>query len=176
MRTARGALLGGVRTRPVHRERDRPGAFDPHRPGSAGHGRAAAPLRGVGGAGAGANTALMPAAREIVRIVLIVVCVAIALYLLFLLRRPITWLLISIFLAVALSPPVNRLAMRMRRGLAITLVYLGLLAVPLALIALIVPPLITEANNFADNVPAYARDVTEYVRDNERLRELNRDY
>jgi predicted PurR-regulated permease PerM len=118
----------------------------------------------------------MPTAREIVRIVLIVVCVAISLYLLFLLRRPITWLLISIFLAVALSPLVNVLARRMRRGLAITIVYLGLLAVPTLLIALIVPPLITEGNNFADNVPQYARDVTEFVRENRRLRELNRDY
>jgi predicted PurR-regulated permease PerM len=118
----------------------------------------------------------MPTAREIVRVVLIVVCVAIALYLLFLLRRPITWLLVSIFLAVALSPLVNRLAQRMRRGLAITIVYMGLLAVPILLIALIVPPLITEGNNFADNVPQYARDVTNFVQENERLRELNRDY
>jgi predicted PurR-regulated permease PerM len=39
-----------------------------------------------------------------------------------------------------------------------------------------VPPLITEANDFAANVPGYARDVTEYVEDNERLREINRDY
>jgi predicted PurR-regulated permease PerM len=118
----------------------------------------------------------MPTAREIVRVVLIVVCVAITLYLLFLLRKPITWLLIAIFLAVALSPPVNWLAMKMKRGLAITVVYLGLLAIPGLLIALIVPPLITEANNFADNVPQYARDVTEFVRENERLRELNQDY
>jgi predicted PurR-regulated permease PerM len=118
----------------------------------------------------------MPNAREIVRVVLIVVCVAITLYLLYLLRRPITWLLIAVFLAVALSPLVNRLATRMKRGLAITVVYLGLLAVPLLLIALIVPPLITEANNFADNVPEYARDLTEFVQENERLRELNRDY
>ena len=110
------------------------------------------------------------------RVVLIVVCVAITLYLLYLLRRPITWLLIAIFLAVALSPLVNRLATRMKRGLAITVVYLGLLAVPLLLIALIVPPLITEANNFAENVPEYARDVTEFVQENERLRELNQDY
>jgi predicted PurR-regulated permease PerM len=118
----------------------------------------------------------MPSAREIVRVVLIVVCVAITLYLLYMLRRPITWLLVSIFLAVALSPLVNVLARRMRRGLAITIVYLGLLAVPGLLIALIVPPLITEANNFADNVPQYARDVTDFVQENERLRELNRDY
>jgi predicted PurR-regulated permease PerM len=119
---------------------------------------------------------MAPSARQIVRIVLTVVCVAIALYLLYLLRRPISWILIATFLAVALSPPVNVLSRHMRRGFAITIVYLGLLAIPVALIALIVPPLITEANEFADNVPRYARDVTEYVEDNERLREINRDY
>jgi predicted PurR-regulated permease PerM len=118
----------------------------------------------------------MPSARDIVRVVLIVVCVAVTLYLLFLLRKPITWLLISIFLAVALSPPVNWLAQKMKRGLAVTAVYLALLAIPALLIALIVPPLITEANNFADNVPEYARDVTKFVRENDRLRELNQDY
>ncbi len=110
------------------------------------------------------------------RIVLVIVCVAIALYLLWLLRKPIGWLLIAIFLAVALSPPVNWLARRMKRGLAITVVYLGLLLVPILLIAAIVPPLITEANNFAENVPAYADDVTQFVQDNKRLREINQDY
>ena len=116
----------------------------------------------------------MVSVRDIVRIVLVVVCVAITLYLLWRLRKPISWLLISIFLAVALSPPVNCLARRMKRGFAIAIVYLGLLLVPILLIALIVPPLITEANNFADNVPQYADDVTEFVQDNERLREHQR--
>ena len=118
----------------------------------------------------------MPAVRDIVRIVLVVVCVAIVLYLLWRLRKPISWVLISVFLAVALSPPVNYLARRMKRGFAIALVYVGLLLVPILLIALIVPPLITEANNFADNVPQYADDVTEFVQENERLRETNEDY
>jgi predicted PurR-regulated permease PerM len=118
----------------------------------------------------------MLTARTIVRIVLVVVCVAITLYLLWLLRKPISWLLIAIFLAVALSPPVNWLARRMKRGFAITIVYLGLLLIPILLIAAIVPPLITEANNFADNVPAYADDVTEFVQKNKRLREINKDY
>ena len=81
--------------------------------------------------------------RTVVRIVLIVVCVAICLYLIYLLRRPISWILIAVFLAVALSGPVNYLARSMRRGFAVTLVFLGLLAVPVLLIALIVPPLIT---------------------------------
>jgi predicted PurR-regulated permease PerM len=119
---------------------------------------------------------MAPSARQIVRIVLTVVCVVISLYLLFLLRKPISWVLIAAFLAVALSPPVNVLARRMRRGFAITIVYLGLLAVPLLLVALIVPPMVTEANRFADNVPKYSRDVTKFVKENERLRELNKDY
>ena len=114
--------------------------------------------------------------RATVRTVLVVVCVAIALYLLWRLRKPISWLLIATFLAVALSSPVNWLSRRMRRGFAITIVYLGLLLVPILLIAAIVPPLITEGNNFADNVPTYARDVTKFVQDNERLREINQDY
>jgi predicted PurR-regulated permease PerM len=118
----------------------------------------------------------MLTARTIVRIVLVVVCVAITLYLLWLLRKPISWLLIAIFLAVALSPPVNWLTRRMKRGFAITIVYLGLLLIPILLIAAIVPPLITEANNFADNVPAYADDVTAFVQKNKRLREINQDY
>jgi predicted PurR-regulated permease PerM len=118
----------------------------------------------------------MPTVRSILRIVMTVVCVAIALYLLYLLRRPIGWLLIALFLAVALSPPVNVLARRMRRGLAITIVYLGLLAVPLLLIALIVPPLITEGERFVDNLPQYARDVSDFVQENRRLREINQDY
>jgi predicted PurR-regulated permease PerM len=114
--------------------------------------------------------------RSIVRTVIVVVCVALILYLLFLLRKPISWLLISIFLAVALSPLVNRAARHMKRGLAIAVVYIGLLLIPILLIALIVPPLITEANNFAENVPQYADDVTEFVQENERLRNLNEDY
>jgi predicted PurR-regulated permease PerM len=118
----------------------------------------------------------VPSARSVVRIVLIVVCVAICLYLLYLLRRPITWLLVAAFLAVALSGPVNQLSRHMRRGFAIAIVYLGLLIVPLLLIALIVPPLITEANDFAGDVPRYARDITEFVRDNKQLRSINEDY
>jgi predicted PurR-regulated permease PerM len=118
----------------------------------------------------------MLSVRAIVRIVLVVVGVAILLYLLWQVRKPISWMLIAIFLAVALSRPVNWLASRMRRGFAITIVYLGLLLIPILLIAAIVPPVITEANNFADNVPTYANDVTDFVQKNKTLRDLNKDY
>jgi predicted PurR-regulated permease PerM len=115
-------------------------------------------------------------AKAIVRIVLIVVGVAVSLYLLFLLRKPISWLLIATFLAVALSGPVNRLGNHMRRGFAIAIVYLGLLAIPGLLIALIVPTLITQGTNFAGDLPRYSRDVSEFVNKNDRLRHINDDY
>ncbi|MGI8659471.1 MAG: AI-2E family transporter [Thermoleophilaceae bacterium] len=114
--------------------------------------------------------------RTVLRTVLIVVAVAVTLYLLYLLRRPIGWLFIATFLAVALSGPVNLLHRRLKRGFAITLVYLGLLAVPVILGALLVPPLVTEANDLAENAPEYARDVAAFVSENDRLRDLDRDY
>jgi predicted PurR-regulated permease PerM len=118
----------------------------------------------------------MLSVRNIARIVLTVVAVVVVLYLLWLLRKPIGWLFVAIFLAVALSPPVNYLSRSMRRGFAIAITYLGLLLIPILLIALIVPPLINEANDFATNVPRYADDVTEYVQKNGTLRNLNEDY
>jgi predicted PurR-regulated permease PerM len=115
-------------------------------------------------------------ARAIVRIVLIVVCVAISLYLLYRLRKPISWLAAATFLAVALSGPVNALERHMRRGLAIASVYLILLAIPALLIALIVPSLITQGTNFARDLPRYSRDVSDFVDGNARLRKINADY
>ena len=119
---------------------------------------------------------LVAPAKAIARIVLIIVAVLLALYLIYLLRKPITWLLIATFLAVALSGPVNWLNTKMKRGFAITCVYLAVLALPFLLMSLIVPPLLTEANAFAENLPQYSRDVSEFVRDNDRLRKLNEDY
>src|SRR5215207_1184666 len=179
VRSACEEVRRSVRIAAHHRQRDRTGAVSAHGSRAARYGRDPQAVRGVGATGSaqdGANTAPMLTVRAIVRIVLVVVCVAIALYLLWLLRKPISWLLIATFLAVALSPPVNWLAARMRRGFAIAIVYLGLLLIPILLIAAIVPPLITEANNFADNVPTYADDVTEFVQKNKRLREINQDY
>jgi predicted PurR-regulated permease PerM len=115
-------------------------------------------------------------ARTVVKIVLIIVAVVLCLYLIYLLRRPITWVFIAMFIAVALSGPVNRLNRYMKRGFAIALVYLGLLGVIAALTALLVPPIVDEATNIADNAPSYVEDVRDYVEKNERLREINKDY
>ena len=115
-------------------------------------------------------------ARSIVRIILIAVAVAISLYLLWLLREPIGWLVLATFIAVALAGPVNVLHRYMPRGLAIAAVYVGLLLLPIALGALVVPPLVDQANELADDLPQYAADAQEFVRDNETLRGLEEDY
>jgi predicted PurR-regulated permease PerM len=115
-------------------------------------------------------------ARTIARVVAIVVLAAIALYLVYLLRKPIGWVLTATFIAVALSGPVNRLNRHMRRGFAITVVYLALILVPVGLTALVVPPLVTQGTNLAEDLPDYARDVQDYVNKNERLRKLDDKY
>ena len=114
--------------------------------------------------------------RTVVRITLTVVCVLVGLYLLWLIRKPLSWIFIAAFLAVALAPPVNLLSRYMRRGLAIAVVYLSLLGVVVLLTALLVPPIVNGANDLADNSPRYVDDVREYVQKNKRLREINADY
>jgi predicted PurR-regulated permease PerM len=114
--------------------------------------------------------------RLIAQAVLITLTIVLVLYLLYLLRRPITWIVVATFLAVALSGPVNFFNRRMQRGWAITLTYLLLLLTPVGLAALVVPPIVTEASELVDEVPRYATDVREFVNDNQRLRELDEDY
>jgi predicted PurR-regulated permease PerM len=114
--------------------------------------------------------------RTVIRTVLIVVCVVLALYVIYLLRRPISWLIIAAFLAVAAAGPVNFLSRYMRRGLAIALTYIALILVPVGLGALLIPPIVGEVEELADNAPDYAADVTEWVDDNKTLSNLNEDY
>ncbi len=114
--------------------------------------------------------------RAVARTVLIAVLVVLLLYLIYLLRQPISWLLIATFLAIALSGPVNFLGRFMKRGFAIALVYLGLLLVPVGIGAIVVPPIVNGANDLAQNAPEYAQDVTDFVNDNKTLRDINEDY
>jgi predicted PurR-regulated permease PerM len=117
-----------------------------------------------------------PFGRAVLRAVLIVVVVALVLYLIVLLRRPITWIVIALFLAVAMSGPVNLLQRRMKRGLAIALAYLALVAIPIGIAAALIPSIVGQAEDLAADVPGYAQDVTEFVNDNKTLSDLNEKY
>ena len=118
-----------------------------------------------------------PSTRVVLRVVGIVVVSALALYLVYRLRKPLTWIVIAAFIATALSAPVTHLQTRVkRRGYAITLVYLGLIAVPILFGAILVPPLVKETNKLIDNVPQYATDLQNYVNKNRTLRNIERNY
>jgi predicted PurR-regulated permease PerM len=114
--------------------------------------------------------------RIILRAVLIVVAVVIVLYVIYQLRRPISWLVIAAFIAIAVSGPVNLLSQHMRRGFAIAIVYLILILIPIGILALLIPSMVSQGEELANNAPQYAEDVTDFVNRNETLSNLNEDY
>ena len=116
-----------------------------------------------------------PTSRTILRVIVIVLVVIGTIALVRLLWQPIAWIVIAMFLAVALSGPVNLLARRMRRSLAITVVYLGLLLVPITIAGLIVPPLVRQGVDFVNDLPQYSRDLQDTIQKNDQLRDLNED-
>jgi predicted PurR-regulated permease PerM len=117
-----------------------------------------------------------PSARAILRTVLIVVLVVLTLYVIYLLRGPISWLVIAAFLAVAMSGPVNLLQRKMRRGLAIAVAYLILIMVPIGIGVALIPSLVSQAEDLAQDIPEYAQDVTDFVNENETLSDINEKY
>ena len=100
------------------------------------------------------------------RVVLVVLGVILAagvgLWMLWIARQIVTWILISMFLALALNPAVDALQRRgvKRRGLAVGVVYLiGLLALT-ALGVAFIPTLVSQVSDFVAAVPGYVRDLT----------------
>jgi predicted PurR-regulated permease PerM len=138
--------------------------------------RAAAKAAGSAVSAPAVNPPQFPTARVVLRVMLVVVAVVLTLALMYLLRQPLTWIFIAGFLAIALSGPVEFLARRMRRGFAVAIVYLLLILTPFALIGLLVPPIVTQANNLVQNLPRYAEEVSQFVNENDRLRQLQDDY
>ncbi len=65
-------------------------------------------------------------------------------------------LLVAIVFAEGMRPLVNRLAeARLPRPLAITVVYVGFIAILALLITLLVQPIVSEATSLAHNFPSY---------------------
>src|SRR3954469_19233673 len=114
--------------------------------------------------------------RSVLRTVLVVVAVVLTLLLIYILRKPRTWIFIAGFIAIALSGPITFLERWMKRGLAVAAVYVALILTPFVLIGLLVPPIVTQANNLVQNLPDYAQEVTDFVNNNDQLRKLQKDY
>src|SRR5947208_4237859 len=115
-------------------------------------------------------------AATVLRIVLVVLATALAVLLIYELRRPLTYLFVAGFLSIALARPVAFFERRMRRGFAIAVVYLLLIGIPVGLGALLIPPIVRSVADFANNVPHYVDDAKNFVNKNRTLRHLDRQY
>ncbi len=114
--------------------------------------------------------------RSVLRATLVIVAVAGALYLAYLLRRPLGWLVIAAFVAIALSAPVGMLSQRLPRGAAVAVVYLVACLVPVALGALIIPGIVENAVALARDLPRYVDDATGIVNRNAFLRGVDEQF
>lgn len=88
-------------------------------------------------------------------------------------RSILVLILISLFLALGLNPLVRLLQRhRVPRGLAVSLVTVGLLATVAGFVAAIVPPLTEQTNRFVEAVPGYL----EMLRNNQQIHHLDLEY
>jgi predicted PurR-regulated permease PerM len=117
-----------------------------------------------------------PSSRVIARTVFTVVLCVAAVYLVYLLRTPITYVILAAFIAACASGPVNALSRHMKRGAAVGIVYLLIVLVPAIVMFILVRPVVEQTVDLLANLPEYAQDFEEEAQSNEQLRELDEDY
>jgi len=100
--------------------------------------------------------------RTILRILGVTIAVAVVLEVVWISREVITWLLISLFLALALDPFVSWIERRgrVRRGPAIALAYLVVALLVVGIGLTFIPKLVDEVNGFVQALPNYVHDLT----------------
>jgi predicted PurR-regulated permease PerM len=80
----------------------------------------------------------------------------IGLYALYTVRAILVRILIALFIAVSLDPAVRWLTRRgMRRGVAVTLIFLLAFVLAAAFLYSVIPPLVTQGRNLIDDLPGY---------------------
>jgi predicted PurR-regulated permease PerM len=100
--------------------------------------------------------------RTVLRTIALILLVALVLEVIWTARHVISWMVISLFLALALDPLVALVQRRLHlaRGLAIGVAYLLVLIVIVGVGASFVPKLVSEVNGFVDALPHYVHDLT----------------
>jgi predicted PurR-regulated permease PerM len=90
----------------------------------------------------------------------LVLASAFAIYLVILLSHILTLLVIAAFFAVVLSPPVElvRRHLRLSKGLATAVVFLGLTALVVGLLYTFIQPLVAQTQEFVDRFPQYVSE------------------
>ena len=98
--------------------------------------------------------------RQIARVFLTLTVLAGLLIVLYRIRSVLELVLVAGFLAIALGPPVEFLVRhRVKRALAIVLVYLGIVALIVGVGLLIIPPVVGGVNDLSHDIPGYVQDL-----------------
>jgi predicted PurR-regulated permease PerM len=98
----------------------------------------------------------------------------IGLYTLYTVRAILVRILIALFIAVSLDPAVRQLARRgMRRGYAVTLIFVLFLALVAGFLISVIPPLVTQFGYLVDDLPGYLHRLQD---NSAQFRELNDRY
>ncbi len=112
--------------------------------------------------------------RAILVVLGVILAAAVVLEIVWVTRSVLIWVLIAVFLAMALNPAVDWLTGRgVRRGAAVGIVFVGTILVIAGIAATFVPTLVREVNDLVDAVPGYVDDLT---RGRGKLGFLERDY
>ena len=101
--------------------------------------------------------------RTVLSLLVIIISVAVLLEVIWIARHVLTWIVISLFLALALNPAVEWLQRRRglkRRGAAAAVAYLLALGFFVAIGFTFVPTLVHQVNDFVNKLPDYSHDVT----------------
>jgi predicted PurR-regulated permease PerM len=101
--------------------------------------------------------------RTVLAVIGIVLAVATILAVVWIARQVLTWIIVAVFLALALNPAVEFFQRRglARRGLAAAVTSLLTIGAIVALGSLFVPTLYDEARGFGEALPGYVQDVSE---------------
>ena len=99
-----------------------------------------------------------------------------AVYLVYLLRTPIAYVILAAFIAACVSGPVNALSRHMKRGFAIAIVYLLILVIPALIFLVLVVPAVEQSVKLVGSLPGYVQDLEDEIQTNEQLRQLDEDY
>jgi predicted PurR-regulated permease PerM len=114
--------------------------------------------------------------RVVSRVVVAAVGTLLTLYVVYLLRQPLLWLVLALFLAVATSRPVNALSRSLPRGVAITVVYLGVVLAPTAIAASLVPPVVEQTTRLVDQLPTYSQKLNHALKSSDTLQKANQQF
>jgi predicted PurR-regulated permease PerM len=100
--------------------------------------------------------------RTILVVAGLIVAVVVVLWVVWTSHRVLSWVLISLFLAMAINPAVEWLLRHgiRRRGVAAGIAFAVLLALFAAIAAVFIPTLVNQVNDFVNAVPGYVHDLT----------------